>query len=622
MSLLAALKARAELKAIMDAPDQPATFNPMKPQRIEAFGSPDLTRVLNLPRRPAPTPAELDALVAKWNQRLGRKNNKCQCVAHWGYCISSLKPLQAWALEEASVAGGLLAALPVGSGKAGIGLLAASAIPGVKTAILFVPPNLKHQMVRRDYDQWWAHFKVPNLHGGNFLVPGLPTLHIISYSELSNAKATDLLRQIRPDLIVLDEAHSISRRDASRTKRILRYWGAGENPDCKVVAMSGTLTSKSLKDYSHIAAQALKQNSPLPLHWPTVEEWAAVLDSSPNPRPPGALQIFGANVREGFNRRLQSTLGYVWSAEQSAPNALYLDERKPKCPPEVLAALKDVRDSWTRPDGEELVEAIEVARVLRQIAAGFYFRWVFPHKEPVPVIERWFEVRKAFNKELRDRLKTGREHMDSPLLLRQAAHRWFEGYTHEGQKYPPGCRTGPLPTWPSQHYQTWLEVKDTVRPETRAVWISDYLVKDAAKWAHETKRGGILWFENPELGYAVAKAANLPYFGGGEEASQTILSEKGDRCIVASIAAHGTGKNLQHAFSKNLVMQTPSSGKTIEQLLGRTHRQGQPEDEVWATFYTHTPEMYGALEGAKQDAQYVRTTMGTEQKILVGTWVR
>ena len=136
------------------------------------------------------------------------------------------------------------------------------------------------------------------------------------------------------------------------------------------------------------------------------------------------------------------------------------------------------------------------------------------------------------------------------------------------------------------------------------------------------KGGGILWFENPELGYAVAKAANLPYFGGGEEASQTILSEKGDRCIVASIAAHGTGKNLQHAFSKNLVMQTPSSGKTIEQLLGRTHRQGQPEDEVWATFYTHTPEMYGALEGAKQDAQYVRTTMGTEQKILVGTWVR
>lgn len=616
MSLLSVLKAKAKLADAV-TPRKP---HPILPERSAAFGSEDLTRVVNLPRRDAPTPAELDALVQKWNAKLGRKNNQCSCKGMWGFCITSLKPLQAWALEEASQVGGLLAALPVGAGKAGIGLLAASAIPGVKTAILFVPPNLKHQMIGRDYDQWWAHFRVPNLHNGNFLVPGQATLHIISYSELSNAKSTDLLRHINPDLIVLDEAHSISRRDASRTKRVLRYWSKDGNPNCKVVAMSGTMTSKSLKDYSHIAAQALKEGSPVPLHWPTVEEWAAVLDSSPNPRPPGALQVLGANVREGFNRRMQATRGYVWSDQQSAPNALYLDERKPKCPPEVEAALKSVRDSWTRPDGEELVEAIEVARVLRQIAAGFYFRWVFPRKEPVPVIERWLEVRKAFNKELRERLKTGREHMDSPLLLRQAAHRWFEGYTHEGKQYPPACRSGPLPTWHSMHYQTWLEVKDTVQPETRAVWLSEFLVKDAAEWA--SKHKGILWFENPELGYAVAKAANLPYFGGGDEASRTILAEKGDRSIVASIMAHGTGKNLQHAFSRNLVMQTPASGKTIEQLLGRTHRQGQPEDEVWATFYTHTPEMQGALDTAKFDARYVQETMGTEQKILVGTWVR
>ena len=95
------------------------------------------------------------------------------------------------------------------------------------------------------------------------------------------------------------------------------------------------------------------------------------------------------------------------------------------------------------------------------------------------------------------------------------------------------------------------------------MWLHDYLIQDAVEWASKNK--GIIWFENPEVGYQVAKLAKIPYYGGGEEASTMILGEKGDRTIVASIAAHGTGKNLQHAFSKNLIIQTPKQITVINE---------------------------------------------------------
>ena len=41
------------------------------------------------------------------------------------------------------------------------------------------------------------------------------------------------------------------------------------------------------------------------------------------------------------------------------------------------------------PEGEEYEEALAVARALRQLAAGFYFRWVYPRGEPEPLILSW-----------------------------------------------------------------------------------------------------------------------------------------------------------------------------------------------------------------------------------------
>ena len=84
--------------------------------------------------------------------------------------------------------------------------------------------------------------------------------------------------------------------------------------------------------------------------------------------------------------------------------------------------------------------------------------------------------------------------------------------------------------------------------------------------------------------------------------------------------AHGTGRDgLQRVFSRQLVVCSPSSGDTWEQLLGRLHRVGQHADEVETWVYRHTPELVEAFEQATEQALYTKATIGTPQKILQAT---
>jgi hypothetical protein len=88
----------------------------------------------------------------------------------------------------------------------------------------------------------------------------------------------------------------------------------------------------------------------------------------------------------------------------------------------------------------------------------------------------------------------------------------------------------------------------------------------------------------------------------------------GKRSIVASIKAHGTGKNLQ-MFSRNLIANPPSNGAEYEQLIGRTHRYGQQSD-VTVEIYQHTPELREAFEAAMEHATYVHQTTGALQRLI------
>lgn len=292
-------------------------------------------------------------------------------------------------------------------------------------------------------------------------------------------------------------------------------------------------------------------------------------------------------------------------------------------PPAVAVAMDELLLTWQRPDGEELVDPMSVHRCAKELAAGFFYRWRWVRGETEQARKKWLDARKEWHKELRERLKLSRPNEDSPLLCAKAAIRWHKGYKHairneKGEvkdhvEIPPRTRNGPLPAWDSETWPKWEEVRDTCQPETEGVWVDEWLAEDAADWARSNV--GVVWYEHDVFGRRVAQLAGRPHFGPGAEASARIIAERGDRSVVASIRAHGTGKNLQ-AFCRNLVANPPSDAATWEQLIGRTHRPGQLSDEVSVWVYRHAAAFIEALERAENLAAYIKETMGSDQKLL------
>lgn len=567
---------------------------------------PDAARVLALPRRPKPN---LDPIVEELTARLKRPEG-----------TQKLFPFQAWILWEAPRMGGLFGNVEVGGGKTLAGLLMPMVMPSCRRAVLFVPPSLRAQLLQRDWDFYSKHWVLPNLSGGGKFVAGRPVLHVVAYSELSSPKATELLTQLGPDLIICDEFHLLARHASARTKRFLRY--LVEHHETRVTGWSGTMFSKSVKDCAHLAAVALGEGSPFPIHRSAVEEWAAAIDPGECFFDAGALKRFcneGEDVRDAFRRRLVDTEGVVASAASALGTSLYFYERTaPMVPKGVNDALRRLRADWVRPDGEEFVEAVEVSTCARQLACGFYYRWRFPRREPPKLIEEWFARRQAWNRELREKLRASRPYLDSPKLCALAAERFVRGCAECGTGPGEPCEEESHPFWESYSWAEWAEIENKVEHETEAVWIDDFLVKHATQWA--LGEPGIVWVEHVEFGRALAKATGLPYYGGGKKASAEIIQESGKRSIIASVDAHHEGKNLQHAFSRNLILCFPTDAKTVEQLVGRTHRPGQPKDEVEVLYYMHTIEIRDAFEKAKERAKFLEKLTGSAQKMLYGTY--
>mgnify|MGYP001613878840 FL=1 len=278
---------------------------------------------------------------------------------------------------------------------------------------------------------------------------------------------------------------------------------------------------------------------------------------------------------------------------------------------------------WKRPDGEELRTMMEVAGCVREMACGFYYQWVYPRNEPKEVRDNWFLWRQNWNRELRAKLTSPEPHLDTPGLLENAAVRWLDGgctscVRGPRQQHAPQCRAASThPLWDSYTYPVWRKLEDTVVHVTKTVWVDDWLLKDAAAWM--TKQPGVVWVEHIAFGHELARVSGGPYYGAGKAAAAGIILEDGKRSIIAS-EAHSEGKNLQTAFSRNLIVSVSPNAKLLEQMIGRTHRPGQPEDEVEVEFYLHIPELREALETAKNHAAYIQETTGSHQKLIYGSW--
>lgn len=671
--------------------------------------SSDLKRIMALPRRVLNDTDPSAAAV--WTRHLRKvRTTPCDCDQRWGVrddagniipgsgCITDLKPIQGWALEEVYDQKGMLGILGVGHGKTGLDILLpwalfprkAASPSEAKVCLLLIPPKLKRRFFTKDYPQWSAHFEVPNLAGWDglhFVRDGRPILEVVSYSELSTKRNTDLMTRLRPDAIIADEAHKLKDRKAVRTSRFLKVFNeeyrvktGKDNP--YYCPMSGTITDHSIKEYAHHAQHALRDGSPLPLAHPTLDEWAAAIDVSNHPAPMGRLRLLcepGETVQQGFARRLLETKGVVTTSTASVKAGLELAAIEvPPLPESVTGFLKTIREDEKNPDGDESDGAMTTANWAREMASGFYSYWAFPKEykrlckcpdapnckpDSCPaqlLIKSWFAARKNWNKAVRRKLYQAREFADSPDLLKFAAMRWFDGYEHNGVKYPPktpqwhvpercpkckadlegpactvtyGCgwkpKGGPLPTWdsvleesegtskPIETWPAWAAIKDTVEPEPKTRWVDPYLINAAAEWGKANV--GVIWVGHKDFGVRLAKALGngAPFYNGGGKDPE--LDEKGDRTIVCSIQAMNEGTNLQHLFHKNLVVHPPVSALLWEQFLGRTHRMGQRQDTVEADLYLHTPEFRRAFDTACRRAQYIQTTNRTPQKLCLAT---
>ena len=502
----------------------------------------------------------------------------------------ALRQVQLAALGEAQRSDGLLGVIGVGQGKFLISVLAPSVVPNTYRPLLLVPSSLLAQ-TKAEVNRWRDHFRIHE------------NLLVMSYDDLSSAKKQAMLTAHAPDLIVADEVHCLARRESARTRRFIQWFQ--EHPDTRLVALSGTMSNRSLLDYDHIAELALRERSPLPRDWVEVQAWAACIDARPEAPPTdhqrAAVQpLVDAyptpenTPRASYYARLRSAPGVICTVDTSAAEcSIVLRTRRLDKPEALVEAMKVLRTRWELPDGTELLRASEQAAAMRQLQTGFYYTWDWGPKGPN---QQWLEARAGWARVVRNTLARRLPGVDSPLQVEQRV------------------RAGQGTSVDSMALGKWDE-QDQRPPPVKTTWLSYAFVDDLLDCVDrlERERGPVLvWCESIALLDAL------------EECGMAVLRPgapvpKKPRTVALSRSSFGTGRNLQ-AWNTNLVPEVSSSGKGWEQRCGRTHREGQDADDVLieVPFWDGIALTY--LTAARDDAAYVQQSTGQQQKLLLASF--
>lgn len=479
---------------------------------------------------------------------------------------------------------------------------------------------------------------------------GMPGCYIMPYSLLSTKDTVDLINGIGPVTIICDEIHKLKHANSARTQRMMKYFR--EHPDCELVGMSGTITSKSLEDYAHLALRALKEGAPVPSSDHEVAKLAAVLDSDARPSR-DQIQKWGAlrgwarewfpkedlpldieGLRRSFQLRFNSTPGVAASDGDNMINTGLLlnnvvDPQGPNAKDheavpgwaKVDEYIRQVREMYVAPNGDAIDHAIHTHKWLRELTAGFYNELVWPQPDVLArrmrlgvddaqeLLSRALDHHKARQRYLRElRYWLGAheiDKLDTPMLVGADMHR--QGAKRVGHKL----------------YALWqqmksLEFADMPEREPRAVRLCDFKVQHAVKWAAHHSDGGILWVYHIEMGKWVNEAliqagfSNTVHCPAG--ANLAVLDpDNRDKLLVASISAHGTGKNLQH-HQNQIFVEWPRSALLVEQALGRLHRNGQEAEGLVGQTCDLTEYDQEARAAGLNDACYTSQMLGVPQR--------
>ena len=496
------------------------------------------------------------------------------------------------ALEEAVASGpgpwgprGMAGLIGCGHGKTLIAQLA-PVVSRCERPLLLLPARLSSQL-DRDIADWSPFYPLAN-----------PCrLH---YELLSQPSSVDRLERMRPDMLILDEAHKLANPKSARWRRVSRY--LRKQPDTRVVIMSGTLSWKKLRQMRHLMLAALRDWCPLPATDHELEHWGALIDVGGEPsfdswrvfEPvsrvfPSPEGVSGkAKARHTFRERLSTCPGVVLTAGVAADVSLRMRRWTPvqSMTSAHEAALLTLQELWQLPDGTELVEALDHHRHAQTLALGFYNRIVPGTLDPV-----WDARRKAWASVVRKAVEYGG--WDSPALVERAVVQGRLGRREE------------------RVWCEWQEVADFDPPPTETVWVDrGYPLRVAQEFLAQGT--GVIWVRSQALGHRLAEAG-LAYHGQGSAAPTG-----GD--AVVSIDVHATGwDGGQRVYDRQLVMEAPRSAATWEQMLARLHRPGATND-VSAWVLAPTMHQRVAIEVGLAGAHYVRGTQGAEQRLLLADW--
>ena len=571
---------------------------------------------------------------------------------------------QAEAILEYEKFGGVFGPIGVGQGKTLITLMIAEKAwrKGHKKIVILLPPEVYSQLVIVDIPdaRTITTLSVPFVYlGGNTEAQrthksrsNKPACYIIPYSVLSCRDGNSVLTSINPRTVIADEAHRIARPSAARTKRFT-IWAGDAKPE--FIPLSGSITRKSVRDYHHLMVMAIGSNSPLPLSVMVARDWGKTIDAkgffeeeTATPLKPllhwarasflDKHKLFSFDqdgFRKAYQFRLRTCPGVVATSEDDISTSLIFRnfDSRPHEGPELQELIDQVEKEWIAPNGDEIDYALHKWKWLYELSAGFYYNLFWPSAEYVSKkfsvstdeadyklsdAKALHKAKQQYNKIFRDWSKTPRckPGLDTPWLVANNM-----------------SKAGPVDVG-HRLYSAWSAVKELELPDlperlSEPVLVDHYKLRgvvDIVKAWREP--AGIVWYHHRAIGdYLISVLGdqfgyeNILYCPAGPVSNKEIIDKKNkDKVVVASITAHGTGKNLQFFF-REVFAQWPRPADKAEQVLGRLHRQGQQADELYVDMLNWSEFDNQNFAACLVDSIYQQTTTGNLQKLVYGNYV-
>lgn len=502
-------------------------------------------------------------------------------------------------------AGGLVAGAPVGTGKTWllyISFLLAERYFGSRAGLLLHPANIEPDL-RASFRQLAEYWQGPS-------VPP----RWLSYHLLSRPDSAQLLFDIAPDFIAGEEADCLRNQNSTMSKRIGAYIASRPPPATRSIWVTGTLQRHSMGNYARFAIWSLGFAAPVPIVKTELKEWCSALDRKQgrDPRKPlGQLKHLCSDVvlrrwasltgeeqlnavRKSLAQRRADTPGFLLFDEQSCDEPLTVRVLPPYADPVIDEAIHKFKAGEQTEDGLVIGDPLSFHRISTQLECGFYT--ILDPPPPPEYVAR----RNAWNKFVRDKIKAT-AHLTHPL----------DSEARVALRYPQ-----------ASELLEWREIKPTYDEEkhSRVVPISLSTCAWAARWL-ELNSPALVWTQHTWVGETIARMAGIDYYGpeGRTSDGRHIAHLQGGRSAVLSAHSNRRGRNLQDRWCRNLVVAPESSAERWEQMIGRTHRQGQLHPVSFDILLTGIAAV-SAIESAISEAEGALEDTFMPQKLLIASW--